>query len=90
MYIKLCFDVHDRIVYVPDGYIKDLKGLQNDFLDWVHNNPDCIEKTGKRYGYRYNEEEFLNYINSFVVSGSEKAYFADKADKKIKTKKLFF
>lgn len=91
MYIKLCFDVHDRIVYVPDGYIVDLKKLQNDFLDWIHNNPDCIVTIGKHSGYRYAEDEFLTYINLFVLNGNEKAYFIDGEIKEnTKLVKLYF
>ena len=31
MYIKLCFDYHEKIIYIPDGYVNDIKKLSNDF-----------------------------------------------------------
>ena len=91
MYIKLRFSVHDKTVYIPDGYVNNLKQLQNDFLNWVHDNPDCIEKIGNHYGYVFNEDDFLNYVNSFIITGNEKAFFSDDTiSKNLKVKTLNF
>ena len=82
MYIKLFFDYYERTVYIPDGYVKDVKELQNNFLEWMKEQPYCIVDKKGQSGYSYNETDFLRYLNTVLISGGEKAYFFDNIQKK--------
>lgn len=93
MRIELAFDYYSRIIYVPDGYIKDFKQLQNSFLEWIQQQPDNIVKApDNRWGYSYNEDDFVRYINIEVLGDSkEKAYVVSsmKRNGKIENKIMF-
>ncbi len=72
MNIELKFDYDSSVIYIPDGCVFDAKELQQSFLEWMQNQPECIIKSG----YSYNEEDFLRYINNVMLKNSkEKAYF---------------
>ena len=47
MVVRLIFDSRISYVYVPDGYITDAKSLRCPFIEWVYDNPNCVEKTKK-------------------------------------------
>ena len=89
MTVELRFDYDSRVIYIPDGYVDDLKILQSSFLDWMQEQPECIVcAPDMQVGYSYNEDDFLRYINSVVLKNSnEKAYFA--LNQSIKNKNKF-
>lgn len=86
MNIELKFDYYSRTIHIPDGYIHDLKQLQISFLEWMQHQPECIVNTpNNRFGYSYNEDDFLKYVNSVILRNSnEKAYFLSLLNKKNK------
>ena len=77
MNVELRFDYDSRVIYIPDGYVDDVKILQSSFLDWMQEQPECIVcAPDTQVGYSYNEDDFLRYINNVVLKNSnEKAYF---------------
>ena len=77
MNVELKFDYYSRMIYIPDGYVDDVKILQSSFLDWMQEQPECIVcAPDMQMGYSYNEDDFLRYINNVVLKNShEKAYF---------------
>ena len=78
MNVELKFDFDTYTVYLPDGYIFDASKLQNDFLEWMQEKPECItqDKNGN-LGFSYDADTFLKYINEVILANSgEKAYFA--------------
>lgn len=89
MNVELKFDYYSRMIYIPDGYVYDVKILQSSFLDWMQEQPECIVcAPDTQVGYSYNEDDFLRYINSVVLKNSnEKAYFA--LNQSIKNKNKF-
>lgn len=87
MYINLKFDYYMTTLYVPDGYILDIKLLQDDFLEWVSNNPECIILSKGGNVLSYSDKDFLQYVNEELLKESkEKAYIEVKpVKKKIRT-----
>lgn len=83
MCIELIFDCRSFLIFVPDGYIVRLKDIQEDFLEWMQQQQECIANANDRQeGYSYNEKNFLKYINSVVLKESkEKAYFIPSGKK---------
>ena len=79
MRIKLRFDVMECIIYVPDGYVLNIRQLQADFFEWCETQTDSFSTApGRKFAYSYSQELFLRYINEVVLSKSaEKAYFID-------------
>ena len=79
MKIHLVFDISHSILYVPDGYVSDLKALQNGFFDWCDTQEDAyVAEPGKLFYWCYSKELFLRYINEEVLRESrEVAYFVD-------------
>lgn len=88
MIIKLEFDLHSHFLFVPDNYTLNLTTLRDEFLDWMQEQPECIISTyDKKLAYSYNEETFLKYINTVVLSDSnEKAYFVNTKNQNSKSK----
>lgn len=80
MYIDLIFDYYSKLLYIPDGYIHDVKTLQHSFLNWVSQQSECIVlRPGNMVGYSYDENDFIEYINQVVLDNTtEKAYFVLK------------
>lgn len=77
MNLRLKFDYSTDMIYIPDGYIEDLKLFQSKFFEWLYENPDCMiyDKKGTP-AYSYNATTVLDYINREVLYASrEKAYF---------------
>ena len=67
MVVRLTFDSRISYVYVPDGYITDVKSLQCSFLEWVYDNPNCMVKA--------KGNTVFSFINAVVLRGkNEKAY----------------
>ncbi len=84
MNINLEFDFDTYTVYVPDGYISNAAKMQIDFLEWVHEKPECVsqDKNG-RLAFAYGADDVLKYINDVILLCSkEKAYFIQNPMKK--------
>lgn len=74
MKILLKFDFDSRILYIPDGYIKNVDQLQQEFFEWIYYQKDNISLSGG--GLAYGPDDFLRYINTEVLAcGTEVAYF---------------
>lgn len=81
------FDFDAYTLYVPDGYIFDIKKVQSCFLEWMQEQPECItqNKSGN-IGFSYGAKDFLKYINDVILCESnEKAYFVQNSDIKLQT-----
>ena len=87
MNILVKFDGTPFVVYIPDGYVHDLKLLQNDFLGWIESQPIDRVLPGHKVGLCYNANTFLQYLNEVLLLNSrECAYFvAHSKQKKIPT-----
>lgn len=84
MNILVKFDTTPFLVYIPDGYVHDLELLQNDFFEWLENQPVCRVLPGQKEGICYNANTFLQYLNEVVLSNSsERAYFVAHSKQKI-------
>lgn len=83
MNVELRFDYYSRNLYIPDGYIYDLKKIQEDFFDWLQEQSGCIIRLRKKgYAYSYNENDFERFINEVILKDSqEKAYFVFREHK---------
>ena len=88
MNIELSFDYYSRMIYIPDGIVRDTQELQRSFLDWMQQQPECLVATSNmQLGFSYNEDDFLRYINSVIlVNSKEKAYFISTQKRKSKKK----
>lgn len=79
MKIELEFDFEAKMIYVPDGYIKNLKTFRLDFFHWMYDQDEYVTEFG---GYEYDERAVLKYINEVMLACSdEKAYLLDETDK---------
>ncbi len=85
MILQLEFDADISYIFIPDGFISDLKLLEKSFLEWVQSQPSCIEKFAKRYaGLSFSESDFLKYLNTTVLENSnEKAFMLSKVPQKV-------
>lgn len=88
MVIELKFDYYSRFVYIPDGYVYDLKNLELSFLDWMQDKPECIvHDSDNVLKFSFDENDFVEYVNMVVLNSCmEKAYFVD-LNKKFPRKK---
>ena len=77
MNIVLKFDHSTDTVFVPDGYISDVRALHLRFFDWLYDNPQYMTYDEKGHAvYAYDAGAFLAYLNQVVLCASnEKAYF---------------
>lgn len=84
MILKLVFDVSTSYIYIPDGFIADLKLLEANFLDWVQAQPNCIAKVSNQYvGLSFSEDDFLKYLNTTVLDNcNEKAFMLNQIPQK--------
>lgn len=93
MIIRLKFDYTSSLIYIPDGFVLDLKLLQLDFLKWVEEQPECIllDKTGA-CGISYSSDDFLRYVNEELLGETnEKAYYIQETkNNKTRIPTLFF
>ena len=93
MKIRLKFDYTSSLIYIPDGFVLDIKLLQMNFLKWVEEQPECIllDKTGA-CGISYSSDDFLRYVNDeLLYETSEKAYYIKEAkNTKTRIPTLFF
>lgn len=77
MYINLKFDFYSDTIYISDGYIFDVSALQENFFEWIHDQPSCFanRSTGP-FGLAYDSSDFLRFVNEVILNGSsERAYF---------------
>ena len=86
MNIILEFDYYSKIMYIPDGYINDLKEVYLNFFEWLYDESDCY--TESMLGVNYDEQDFIRYINEVIlIESREKAYIVQE-DKKIIKRKM--
>lgn len=80
MNIKVEFDYHYKIIYVPNGYIENVTKLQKMFLEWVVEQPECVvNDPSDAIALNYNENDFLKFINDVILQKTnEKAYYVQK------------
>lgn len=86
MNVILKFDIESYVVYIPDGYVHDVRSLQEDFFDWLQNQQVYCLSPGRPISICYNADTFLQYLNEVVLFDSrERAYFVDQRNKKMPT-----
>lgn len=87
MNIILKFDIESYCLYIPDGFVSDIKLLQSGFFEWIENQPICGPSRGPKDAVCFGAVNFLQYINDVVLSDThERAYFVAKcAQKRIPT-----
>ena len=83
MNIVLKFDYYSRTIYIPDGYIFDVKKMQVQFFEWLYDQPDCfIQDKNGNLSVSYNEDSVVKYINNVILCDSkEKAYYISNMHK---------
>ncbi|MBE5922657.1 MAG: hypothetical protein E7269_07890 [Lachnospiraceae bacterium] len=83
MNISLKFDCHSCTIYIPDGYITNIIEIQNQFFEWVSEQSSCLtEDNAGRVAVKYNEKDFLKYINEqILIDSREKAYIISGTNK---------
>lgn len=91
MNIQLRFDFHSCTVFVPDGIVTDAYRLQQDFLEWAFEQPNCI--TSDHNGdlaLRYDENDFITFVNDVLLKDcNERAYkYSDSRSEKMKIQKV--
>lgn len=76
MKLIIHFDIDIDTVYIPDGYISNIRTLQNSFLEWADDQQETfVCGPGKLICKRYTCELFLRYLNEQVLAEHrEKAY----------------
>lgn len=90
MELLLQFDYSSSVVYIPDGYVYSIEQLQEDFLDWVSDQPECwVNGPGHIAALSYGKEEFLAFVNDVILMESkEKAYFISDAHKHSRARRI--
>ena len=82
MKVILRFDYYSKMIYIPDGYIKDLNEMYMNFFDWLSEQSECYISKNGAWGLSYNESDFLKYVNEVMLKeSSEKAYITKSAEK---------
>lgn len=83
MNIVLKFDHSTDTVFVPDGYISDVRALHLRFFDWLYDNLQYMTYDEKGHAvYAYDAAAFLTYLNQVVLCASnEKTYFVPPTQK---------
>ncbi len=91
MILQLEFDADISYIFIPDGFISDLKLLEKSFLEWVQSQPSCIEKIANKYaGFSFAESDFLKYLNTTVLENcNKKAFMLSKVPQKVLGKLKF-
>lgn len=76
MKLILQFDIKREAIYLPDGFVYDIKSLQCDFFEWAEEQSDTYVKgPGRMVSRHYSCNSFLRYINECVLADvTEKAY----------------
>lgn len=78
MNITLKFDYYSKIIYIPDGFIKNLNEVYLHFFEWLSEQSECYIATDDGYALSYNEIDFLKYINEEILVGcNEMAYIVN-------------
>ena len=78
MYVAVVFDIVTRTVFIPNGFVITVKQLQEEFLSWMKEQPECMTAKRNGEGYCFDENTFLKYLNEVVLANStERAYFVD-------------
>lgn len=80
MYIKLCFDYHEKFLWIPDGYINDLSQIQSEFFEWLYmDGSDVTTDKSGHIALAYDENTFLKFVNDTILkNSSEKAYITNR------------
>lgn len=76
MILKLRFDVMEEAVFIPDGYVHDVKILQRDFFEWAEDQSETfVSGPGGMICRRYSCDLFLRYVNTCILAqANEMAY----------------
>lgn len=90
MIVILEFDFDSKTIFIPDGYINDIKKVQSDFFEWLYiQSSNFLKSSDKQYGVCYNSNDFVKYLNNTVLSESnEKAYIVKTITDKGKSMKI--
>lgn len=77
MNVLLEFDYSNHLVYIPDGYILDIRKTQLDFFEWLYRQEkNMLASNTGQMGCAYSADDFLQYINDIILKeSSECAYF---------------
>lgn len=88
MKLLLSFEYSSYLVYIPDGYVYSTRKLQEEFLDWVSDQPECwVNGPGNKAALSYSEEHFLAFVNNVILMESkEKAYLISDKHKHSRAK----
>ena len=75
-----------QILYVPDGFIENIHNTQEDFFDWLDEQPEnWVESPKGRLALRYTFDDFLRFVNEAVLENcSERAYFVTDKETAVK------
>lgn len=85
MKVILQFDYYEKIIFIPDGYIVDLKHVHLQFFDWITSQPGGFQEIAGHGYVSYDYTDFIRYINEEILKDTdEKAYeiFKLKGSKK--------
>ena len=86
MKVILQFDYYSNIMYIPDGYIKDLNEMHMNFFDWLSEQSECYISKNGVCGLSYNEMDFLKYVNEVILKESDEKAYITKNIRKSKQK----
>lgn len=83
MTIVLKFDIRECAIHAPDGYYYHPEELKTTFLEWLLDQPICVNGgNNEAKALRYNEKEFMLFLNTVMLGNScEKAYLLSEASK---------
>lgn len=90
MNITVKFDARGFAVHIPDGYVHDLGALQNDFLEWIEDQPVYSALPGQKTGMCYNINHFLQYLNAVVLLNSRECAYSVPRGKQAKMPTIVF
>lgn len=77
MNVLLEFDYSYHLIYIPDGYVLDIRKVQLDFFKWLYRQEkNMLASNTGQMGCAYSADDFLEYINNVVLKDTrECAYF---------------
>ena len=75
--VILCADGDSKVYSVPDEVANDLQNYCLTFCtDWLYNSPNA-EKYREGKGVCYNEEDFIEYLNTWVFPDQKSTLVAN-------------
>lgn len=83
MIVLIKFDLEQYKIYIPDGYILNLKNIRSDFYELIDCQPECIIYDKSNAILAYGVDDFLKFLNETIFTGcKEKAYIESRNGKK--------